>query len=76
MTIDELAVLAARVSRYRRSGNAIEVEGSLDLSRLTTLPEGVTLTAGSYLDLGNLTTLPEGVTLTARKPRHKPPKGA
>ena len=66
MTIDDLErYISARVSRYRRSGNAIEVEGYLNLFSLTTLPEGVTLTAGGYLDLGNLTTLPEGVTLTA-----------
>ena len=39
--------------------------GDLHLDSLTTLPEGVTLSAGGYLDLGSLTTLPEGVTLSA-----------
>ena len=41
------------------------IPGHLDLDSLTTLPEGVTLTAGGNLYLRSLTTLPEGVTLTA-----------
>ena len=42
-----------------------KIAGYLDLRSLTTLPEGVSLTAGGYLDLRSLTTLPEGVSLTA-----------
>ena len=42
-----------------------EIKGSLDLSSLTTLPEGCQLSAGGYLDLRSLTTLPEGCQLSA-----------
>ena len=42
-----------------------EKVGYLDLSSLTTLPEGCSLTAGGDLDLSSLTTLPEGCSLTA-----------
>ena len=45
--------------------NGERIDANLDLSRLTTIPEGVTLTAGGFLDLISLTTIPEGVTLTA-----------
>ena len=40
------------------------IPGSLDLSSLTTLPEGCALTVGGDLDLSSLTTLPEGCALT------------
>jgi len=54
-TLDELTPAQLKGER---------VETDLDLSSLTTLPEGVSLTAGDYLDLSSLTTLPEGVSLT------------
>jgi len=37
------------------------IQGNLDLGSLTSLPEGVSLSAGGYLYLGSLTSLPEGV---------------
>jgi hypothetical protein len=42
-----------------------KINDDLDLRGLTTLPEGVSLTAGGSLYLSGLTTLPEGVSLTA-----------
>ena len=39
--------------------------GYLDLGSLTSLPEGVTLSAGGYLCLRSLTSLPEGVKVKA-----------
>ena len=39
--------------------------GDLYLDSLTSLPEGVALSAGRALDLRSLTSLPEGVTLSA-----------
>jgi hypothetical protein len=47
----------------RWDGKTLVFNGNLDLSSLTTLPEGVTLESGGNLDLSSLTTLPEGVTL-------------
>jgi hypothetical protein len=41
----------------------ITVGGGLDLSSLTSIPEGVTLAVGGNLFLKNLTSIPEGVTL-------------
>jgi hypothetical protein len=41
------------------------IDANLYLSSLTTIPEGVTLTAGGFLNLSSITTIPEGVTLTA-----------
>jgi len=55
-TLDELTPAQLKGER---------VETDLDLSSLTTLPEGVSLTAGGSLYLSSLTTLPEGVSLTA-----------
>ena len=55
-TLDELTPAQLKAER---------VETDLDLSSLTTLPEGVSLTAGGSLNLSSLTTLPEGVSLTA-----------
>ena len=42
-----------------------DIKDSLDLSSLTTLPEGCQLSAGDSLDLSSLTTLPEGCQLSA-----------
>ncbi|MDD5353060.1 MAG: hypothetical protein PHS93_07875, partial [Candidatus Omnitrophica bacterium] len=48
------------------NGDKLEYPGSdLDLSSLTTIPAGVTLSAGSNLNLSRLTTIPAGVTLSA-----------
>jgi hypothetical protein len=66
MTIEEFATYLSKVvSHYTREGDAFTVRHDLYLSSLTTLPEGVTLSAGGYLYLSSLTTLPEGVTLSA-----------
>ena len=40
------------------------IKGNLDLSSVTTLPEGISLTVGGDLDLYSLTTLPKGISLT------------
>ena len=40
-------------------------DGSLDLSSLTSMPAGVTLSAGGSLYLRELTSMPEGVTISA-----------
>ena len=45
--------------------NGEEIECYIDLRSCTTLPEGITLTAGGGIDLSSCTTLPEGITLTA-----------
>ena len=50
---------------YRVVDEANENNGSLYLDSLTSLPEGVNLTAGGWLDLSSLTSLPKGVSLTA-----------
>ena len=40
--------------------NGERIDANLDLSSLTTLPEGVSLTAGGYLDLSSLARSPRG----------------
>lgn len=67
MTIADLYAMILRDHpRASREGNHINApEGTLNLTRLTTLPDGASLTAGGDLYLGSLTTLPDGVTLTA-----------
>lgn len=55
-TIDTFAaMLDARGVVYKRDGESFVFKGPLDLSSLTTLPEGVSLSAGGYLDLRSLT---------------------
>lgn len=49
------AELDARGLAYKRDGNRIEIRGDLDLSSLTTVSEGVTLSAGRDLYLRSLT---------------------
>jgi len=49
----------------RWKGKRLIFKGYLDLRSLTSIPEGVTLSAGGYLDLESLTSIPEGVTLSA-----------
>ncbi len=41
--------------------------GDLNLSSLTAIPNGVTLSAGGGLNLSSLTAIPNGVTLKAKK---------
>ncbi len=41
-----------------------EISGSLDLSSLTSIPEGFNPTVGGYLDLSSLTSIPEGFNPT------------
>ncbi|MBN2591599.1 MAG: hypothetical protein JXA96_17165 [Sedimentisphaerales bacterium] len=48
------------------SENKLEWDGDLRLDSLTSLPEGVTLTAGRYLFLDSLTSLPAGGTIKAQ----------
>ena len=48
-------------------GNKINYSGDLNLGSLTSIPEGVTLSAGGYLYLGSLTAIPEGVNVKAGK---------
>jgi hypothetical protein len=50
---------------FEVKGNKFIVKGSIYLSSPTSLPEGVTLSAGGDLYLSSLTSLPEGVTLSA-----------
>jgi len=67
-TIDELcAYLDERGYKYTRHGNEVRVRGFVNLASLTTLPAGVSLSAGGALNLYSLTALPEGVRLTAGK---------
>ena len=54
--------LIPQLAAWKASG---KYPGHLGLSSITTLPEGVTLSAGADLDLRSITTLPEGVTLRA-----------
>ena len=54
-----------RALKNRWDGNKFEFIDYLYLSSLTSIPEGVTLSAGGYLDLSSLTSIPEGVTLSA-----------
>jgi hypothetical protein len=50
--------------RITVDGGHIEVSGSIDLGRLTSLPESASLTVGGNLYLYNLTSLPESASLT------------
>lgn len=55
-TIDTFAaMLDARGVVYKRDGESFVFKGYLDLSSLTTLPEGVSLSAGGSLYLSSLT---------------------
>ena len=67
MEIKQLAnLLGINASRITKDGDkAFTISGDLYLRSLTSLPEGVSLTAGGSLDLRSLTSLPEGVSLTA-----------
>jgi hypothetical protein len=66
MTIDELYVLVLQSHpSATRNGDVVEYSGDLLLRSLTSLPSGVTLSAGGYLFLRSLTSLPSGVTLSA-----------
>jgi hypothetical protein len=66
MTIDELYELVLRQDpEAKREGREITSRGTLYLSALTALPDGVSLSAGGTLYLSALTALPEGVRLTA-----------
>jgi len=56
---------AAWMSRW--DGKCLHFEGDLYLGSLTSLPEGVTLTAGGNLDLRSLTSLPKGVKVKANR---------
>ena len=63
---DEVEAEVARQMRAVCKADDLSAwSGYLDLRSLTTLPEGVTLSAGGDLYLGSLTTLPEGVALSA-----------
>lgn len=54
--IEDLCAAIKRAgNEFTRDGNNVEVRGFLDLHSLTTLPEGVTLSAGGGLDLSSLT---------------------
>lgn len=65
ITIGQLhSYILAQGHQCKRDGNTLSAGGGLDLSSLTTLPEGVTLFAGGGINLHSLTTLPEGVTLS------------
>ena len=67
MTVDEFcAALDARGYAYERTSTGVEVQGygSVDLSSLTTLPEGTTFSNGGSVNLSSLTTLPEGTTFS------------
>ena len=64
MTLKEFCKITG-LTMEQATGKAEIAGGSLDLSSLTTLPEGCQLSAGGYLDLSSLTTLPEGCQLSA-----------
>jgi len=51
--------------RDRWDGKILIFKGSLNLGSLTSIPEGVTLSAGGGLYLSSLTSIPEGVNLSA-----------
>jgi hypothetical protein len=56
---------ASKITDFAKTFPRLREAGGLYLGSLTTLPEGVSLTAGSALDLRSLTSPPEGVSLTA-----------
>ncbi len=60
-------LFSAWKSRWQVWGEKLDFPGSLDLSSVTSIPEGVSLTAGDYLDLSGVTSIPEGVTAEAGK---------
>uniref|UniRef100_UPI00288AF6F5 hypothetical protein n=1 Tax=Sphingobium sp. WCS2017Hpa-17 TaxID=3073638 RepID=UPI00288AF6F5 len=65
-TVDQFTEALYRAGApYEREGDAITVRGHhVDLSGLTSLPEGVTFSNGGDVDLSGLTSLPEGVTFS------------
>ena len=62
---DEATRQLFRAAKNRWDGNTLKAD-YLDLSSLTSIPEGVTLSAGGYLDLSSLTSIPEGVKINAQ----------
>ncbi|RXR28920.1 hypothetical protein [Sphingobium fluviale] len=67
MTLDEFSAILDRGGYvYDRTETTIDVKSfhNVNLSSLTTLPEGVTFSNGGHVYLSSLTTLPEGVTFS------------
>jgi len=62
MTVSAKAQLFSAI-KAEIINNKIKYKGSLNLSRLTSLPKGITLKAGRYIYLNNLIFMSEGVTL-------------
>ena len=60
---DMITILENKGYSYKLSGGTVAVthNGDVDLSSLTTLPEGVKFENHGYVYLSRLTTLPEGV---------------
>ena len=63
MTLQEFCKIA-NITEVQATGKE-KIGGDLDLSSLTTLPDGCQLSAGGSLDLRSLTTLPDGCQLSA-----------
>ena len=62
MTLQKFCEIA-NISEAQATGKK-KIDGSLDLSSLTSIPEGFNPTVGGYLDLSSLTSIPEGFNPT------------